>query len=77
MKRLFSIGSLVMALLLAIACENTESNGTHTHDDGTTHADHDTSVPAQQEFTVGDSTKTADSSSHKRPHSHGGQSHTH
>jgi hypothetical protein len=37
----------------------------HTHSDGTTHADHDTTKPAQQEFTAVDSSsKTSDTASH-------------
>lgn len=53
--------------------ENKQEPGTHTHDDGSTHADHDTTKPVQEEFKVTDTTKKDTST-----HSHGdGKSHKH
>ena len=39
-----------------ISCDNNTKNKSHTHEDGSAHADHDTTKPAQEEFTVGDTT---------------------
>jgi hypothetical protein len=67
-------------LLFAItACQNTNKphthdDSTHTHEDGSTHSNHDTSAAKQETFTVGDSTKTDTT----KPHTHkDGTSHSH
>jgi hypothetical protein len=53
-----------------------DSTGTHTHADGSTHADHDTTKPAQESFTLADTLKT--DSSPKKEHTHpGGRKHSH
>jgi hypothetical protein len=74
MKNLFLIGSLFLCLTMT-ACNNNKEEGAHVHEDGTTHSDHDTTKPVQQEFTVGDST-TVDTST--KPHVHeDGKKHDH
>lgn len=59
MKKILLGASLAIALTLAFSCNNNSKKepGTHTHDDGSTHTDHDTSKPVQQEFKVVDTTK--------------------
>jgi hypothetical protein len=76
MKKMLVIGSLCTMLLSVGSCSNNQSQeGTHTHDDGSTHADHDTTKPNQQEFNVADS---ADKDSPGKPHTHkDGETHTH
>ncbi|GAB2664628.1 hypothetical protein GCM10027036_18220 [Flavihumibacter cheonanensis] len=51
---LLAAGSFIMS------CNDAPKEQTHTHEDGSTHADHatDTTKPVQQEFTLTDSTKT-------------------
>ncbi|GEP97752.1 hypothetical protein CCY01nite_40120 [Chitinophaga cymbidii] len=68
----------MIALFAATACQNApkqeQGDSTHTHADGSVHADHDTTKPAQESFSVGDSTK-ADTS---KPHTHAdGKEHSH
>jgi hypothetical protein len=75
MKKLLPGAILAIALIFAISCNNnpkTES-GTHTHDDGSVHTDHDTSTPVQEEFRVTDTIKK-DTSSHTHPD---GEKHSH
>jgi hypothetical protein len=76
MKKIFVFALFAIALVSYSCNDNsTKEPGTHTHDDGTTHTDHDTTKPNQQEFKVGDSTHT--DSTHKE-HSHGDSTkHTH
>jgi hypothetical protein len=56
MKKAIVTAFIGMASLIMISCGNSTESKTHTHDDGSTHPDHDTTKPAQQEFTVGDTT---------------------
>lgn len=57
MKKLLLLISIT-AFLLTTACNSgTEKKDTHTHDDGSSHADHDTTKPEQQEFNVADTIK--------------------
>jgi len=79
MKRILFIAGMYIVLQSLIACGNESSNAetdakTHTHEDGSTHADHDTTKPAQQEFQLSDSTKTDTTKMHShggsKPHSH-------
>jgi hypothetical protein len=78
MKKAIITALIGLASMIVISCGNSSNNTetkTHTHDDGSTHADHDTTKPAQQEFTVGDSTAsdtTAKEHTHKdgEKHSH-------
>jgi hypothetical protein len=74
MKKLFLFGSLYLCLSLS-ACNNNNEEGGHVHEDGSSHNDHDTTKPVQQEFTVGDTTGT-DSSNKKHSHDDG-QKHSH
>jgi hypothetical protein len=60
-------------VLLSSCNNNSETKNTHQHDDGSTHIDHDTTKPVQQEFNVTDTIKN-DTSSHSHDdgnkHSH-------
>jgi hypothetical protein len=57
MKKTFVTALIGIATVTIIGCGNNAETKTHTHDDGSTHADHDTTKPKQQEFVVGDTTK--------------------
>jgi hypothetical protein len=63
------------AMLTLYSCGNNSKSekGTHKHEDGSTHSDHDTTKPSQQEFKVTDTTKK-DTATHKhadgKEHSH-------
>ena len=57
MKKVLLISSICAALYFISSCNNNQSSpDTHKHDDGSTHADHDTTKPVQQEFNVADKT---------------------
>jgi hypothetical protein len=61
--------------IVTISCNNEkQGEGTHQHDDGSTHTDHDTTAPKQEEFTIGDSTKKDTTGDHThedgKKHSH-------
>jgi protein involved in sex pheromone biosynthesis len=64
MKKTLSI--LALSVFLFAACNNSSEKsheeGTHTHDDGSTHADHaKADTTKQEEFSVaGDTTKAAE-----------------
>lgn len=66
MKRIFI---LFFALsLFVFSCGKKAEEGTHVHDDGSVHADHETDTTKQEEFTVaGDSTAT-DTTHHDHDH---------
>jgi hypothetical protein len=57
MKKAIITALIGIATVTIISCGNNTETKTHTHDDGSTHADHDTTKPKQQEFVVGDTTK--------------------
>ena len=69
-------GSIAAAILLFNSCANNQQESrTHTHEDGSTHADHDTLKPNQQEFNVEDTTGTDTSG---KVHTHkDGETHAH
>lgn len=77
MKKIFLAVNLSIALCAFFACNNnakTES-GAHMHEDGSTHADHDSTKSKQEEFIVPDSThkdSTGKEHTHKdgKEHSH-------
>lgn len=74
MKKLLLIGSICSAMLFVVSCDNNSSEpDTHMHVDGSTHADHDTTKPVQQEFNVADTVKK-DSSVHMHDN---GEQHSH
>ena len=77
MKKTVLIAGLISCLLFT-ACANNNDSGTHTHEDGSTHGDHahDTTMPAQQEFTVGDTTRP-DSMTTKEHSHNNGEKHSH
>lgn len=75
MKKAIICAVLGIATFTIISCGNSEETKTHSHDDGSTHADHDTTRPVQQDFVVGDSTvkdTTVSQHTHKD-----GEKHTH
>jgi len=77
MKKIFFIAGLSITLCLAFSCKNNNKSepGTHTHDDGSTHSDHDTVKPKQEEFVLPDSTHH---DSTGKPHTHkDGEKHSH
>lgn len=67
------LASISVFVLTSSCNNNSDSKNTHQHDDGSTHADHDTTKPVQQEFNVVDSTKK-DTTTHThddgKKHSH-------
>jgi hypothetical protein len=76
MKKVFLLGSISICLLVA-ACNNDKKEpGTHVHDDGSTHAEHDTTKPQQQEFSVTDSSSIKDTSNKQHTHKDG-EKHSH
>jgi hypothetical protein len=57
MKKL-TLLTAICSIIAATSCNNNSGKeNTHTHDDGSTHSDHDTTKPAQQEFNVADTAK--------------------
>ena len=58
MKKAIISTLIGIASATIISCNNNTENKTHTHEDGSTHADHDTTKPAQEEFMIGDTTST-------------------
>jgi hypothetical protein len=75
MKKAIITAFIGIASLTFISCANNTESKTHTHEDGSTHADHDTTKPAQEEFVVADTTKkdtTGKEHTHKdgEKHSH-------
>jgi hypothetical protein len=61
----------VIASLFLFASCGQKSEGTHTHEDGSTHADHETDSTKQEEFNAADSTEHShDSTEHSHPHPH-------
>jgi protein involved in sex pheromone biosynthesis len=77
MKKTLSI--LALSVFLFAACNNAKEDsheeGTHTHDDGSTHADHaKADTTKQEEFSVATDTTKAES----KPHAHeDGKEHKH
>ena len=58
MKKVLLISSICTALFFVSSCGNNNSQtDTHIHEDGSTHSDHDTAKPEQQEFNVNDTLK--------------------
>ncbi len=75
MKKIFFSGCLFVLLFSIVACNNNAKTDTHTHDDGTTHAPHDTVKPAQEQFNVTDTTHK-DTTGKEHTHKDG-QKHSH
>jgi hypothetical protein len=62
--------ALVASLFLFASCGKKSDEGTHTHEDGSTHADH-AADSTQEEFNATDTTEHAhDSTNHDHPHPH-------
>ena len=75
MKKVIITALIGLASMAVISCGNNTDSKTHTHEDGSTHADHDTTKPVQEEFVVGDTTNkdtTGKEHTHKdgEKHSH-------
>jgi hypothetical protein len=62
--------ALAASLFIFSACGNKQTEGTHTHDDGSTHADHTADTTHQEEFNAADSAEHHhhDSTDHEHPH---------
>ena len=74
MKRAFLFVLLCNATILFYSCGSNSETKTHTHTDGSTHADHDTTKPSQQEFNVTDTAKITDTTTHTHED---GETHSH
>lgn len=71
MKKVLLISSICAALFLIVSCGNNDSKtDTHQHDDGSSHADHDTVKPVQQEFNVADTAKKDTTHTHAEGEEH-------
>ena len=70
MKTLILNAVLSIAIITMFSCSNKTESEAHTHEDGSTHADHDTTKPDQQEFIVGDSTQKDSSHTHTNGEKH-------
>lgn len=63
--------ALVASLFLFASCWKKSEEGTHTHEDGSTHADHAADTAKQEEFNSADTTEHAhDTTKHDHPHPH-------
>ena len=58
MKNTILATLICIALFSIVSCGNSPESKTHTHEDGSTHADHDTKKPEQEEFVVSDTINT-------------------
>jgi hypothetical protein len=62
--------AFVASLFLFASCGKKSEEGTHTHDDGATHADH-ADTTKQEEFNAADTAEHAnDTTKHDHPHPH-------
>lgn len=69
---------LCSASLSFYSCGTNADTKNHTHSDGSTHADHDTTKPVQQEFTTGDTLQVDTTKKDTGAHSHeNGEKHSH
>jgi hypothetical protein len=66
MKKLFV--AVIASLFILASCGKKAEDGTHTHDDGSTHADH-ADTTKQEEFNAADTT-AQDTTKHDHPHPH-------
>ena len=57
MKKILLLASISIFVLTTSCNNSNESINTHLQEDGSTHDDHDTIKPVQQEFNVADTTK--------------------
>lgn len=75
MKKIFFSGCLFVLLFSIVACNDTAKTNIHKHDDGTTHAAHDTVKPVQEQFNV---TDTIHRDTTDKDHTHkDGKKHSH
>jgi uncharacterized lipoprotein NlpE involved in copper resistance len=75
MKKAIFTALIGLASVSITGCANNSESNVHTHEDGSTHADHDTIKPAQEEFMIRDTTHT---DSAGREHTHkDGEKHSH
>jgi protein involved in sex pheromone biosynthesis len=62
--------AIIASLFILASCGKKTDEGTHTHDDGSTHADH-ADTTKQEEFNAADTTGHAhDTTKHDHPHPH-------
>jgi hypothetical protein len=62
--------ALLAFLFLLASCGKKSEDGHHTHEDGTTHADHGSDTTKQEEFNVSDTTGHHHDTEHQHPHPH-------
>jgi hypothetical protein len=61
--------AMMASLFILASCGKKAEEGTHVHEDGTTHTDHDADTTKQEEFNAADSTDHHhDSTDHQHPH---------
>jgi hypothetical protein len=75
MKKAIICALIGIASVTIFSCDSNKKSKTHTHEDGSAHADHDTTKPEQQEFTVGD-TMSKDTTGKEHTHKDG-EKHSH
>lgn len=75
MKKTILYAMICVATLTMISCGDTQDNNTHKHEDGSTHTNHDTTKPVQEQFKVTDTTSQTPT---EGEHTHGdGKPHSH
>lgn len=75
MKKTILYAMICVATLTTISCADTEDKNTHVHEDGSTHTNHDTVKPVQEQFSVTDTSSHSESDDE---HTHGdGKPHSH
>ena len=82
MKKTMLCTGFALLLFSIVSCGDDKANdaGTHKHDDGAVHKDHnaDSAKPQQEEFNVTDSVSVKVDSATKKEHTHkDGKPHTH
>jgi hypothetical protein len=78
MKKAIFIVLLCSATFSLYNCGTNNDANSHTHKDGSTHADHDTTKPVQEEFITADTLKIDSSKKDTSVHTHeNGEKHTH
>lgn len=73
MKKILLLTSISAFVSITSCNSGTEKKDSHIHDDGSTHTNHDTIKPVQQEFNVADTVKK-DTTTHTHA---GGEKHAH
>ena len=72
------IALLCSASFTFFSCGSNADNNNHTHSDGSTHTDHDSTKPAQQEFSIVDTLQVDTTKKDTGTHAHEkGEKHSH